>query len=153
MRIRRAHSEDAGAIAALVRSCESVLVVDPAAADPFWEAMTASSYAANMASGRFLHQVAEAGGGLIGFIAFRDGRHLFNLFVGPMHQGRGIGRALWHHALGELPAGTDGAEITVNASLNAVPFYRGLGFFQAGEPAMVNGIVFVPMRWQPPSKP
>lgn len=150
MRIRPAHAEDAASIASLVRSCASLLEVDPAAAGPFWEAMAAPSHVATMASGRYRYLLAETGSESVGFIAFRDGSHLFNLFVGPPHQGRGVGRALWHHALSELPTSSDGTEVTVNASLNAVPFYRDLGFCQAGEPAMVNGIAFMPMRWQPP---
>jgi ribosomal protein S18 acetylase RimI-like enzyme len=151
MRIRPAHAEDAAAIAAVVQSCAEALVVDPAAAGPFWESMAAPSHAANIAAGRFRYLVAEAGSEIIGFIAFRGGSHLFNLFVRPEHQARDIGRTLWHHALSHLPIRTNGAEVTVNASLNAVPFNRTLGFQHQGEPAMANGIAFVPMRWEPPS--
>ncbi|KEF41668.1 MAG: hypothetical protein ER33_10370 [Cyanobium sp. CACIAM 14] len=153
MRIRPAHAWDAGAIAALVHSCGSVLVVDPAAAAPFWAAMAAPAHAANMATSRFRYGVAEADGELVGFVSIRDGSHLFHLFVASPHQGRGIGRALWHHALQELSAARGGGTITVNASLNAVGFYRALGFRQEGEPARVNGVAFVPMLWLPPPGP
>jgi GNAT superfamily N-acetyltransferase len=150
MNIRPANASDAGAIAALVREFESVLVEDPDAAAPFWESMSEHAHAQNLASERFRYKVAESGGELLGFIAMRDGFHLFNLFVRRSRQRQGIARALWHSALRDVPRAPAGRGITVNASLDAVPVYRAFGFREVGAVVRTQGIAFVPMRWSLP---
>jgi GNAT superfamily N-acetyltransferase len=44
--------------------------------------------------------VAEAGGAVVGYIAFNDGG-ISHLFVHPEHQGRGIGSTLLAHAMAD----------------------------------------------------
>lgn len=148
MNIRPAAPTDASRIAALVRSFEAVLIEDPAAAAPFWESMSQRAHVENIASNRFAYYVAESTNTLVGFIALRDDTHLFTLFVDAAGQGRGVGRMLWHHLIGRLPPKAEKRGVTVNASLNAVAFYRSLGFRSAGEIVRQHGIAFLPMRWE-----
>jgi len=82
---------------------------------------------------------------LVGAVAIRDRRHLFHLFVAPACQRRGYGRQLWHAVLAATLAAGGSGNITVNASLGAVPVYQRFGFRLAGPRAERNGIVFVPM--------
>jgi len=151
MDIRPATPEDAEAIAALIRSFADLIVEDPAAAAPFWASMSAAAHASNLRSARFRYTVAQAGGELLGYIAMRDGSHLFNLFVRAHDQRRGIARALWQQALRELDASSAELGVTVNASLNAVAVYEALGFREAGAAVHTQGIAFVPMRFAMPA--
>lgn len=146
MHIRPASTSDAPVIAALVRMNEHAIVRQPELAGPFWEGMSGPSHEANIRSGRFAYFVAEIDGSAIGFIAMRDGTHLFNLFVHPEWFRRGVASALWAHVLdGTVPPTT--AFVTVNASLNAVPVYEALGFERVGEDVSHNGVDFMPMRF------
>jgi GNAT superfamily N-acetyltransferase len=81
-----------------------------------------------LASERFRYWVAESESSLLGFIALRDGSHLFDLFVSPENQRSGVGRALWQFALAHASSPIAERDITVNASLNAVPVYLAFGF-------------------------
>jgi ribosomal protein S18 acetylase RimI-like enzyme len=147
MLIRPATVGDAAEIAALIREFAAVLVEDPAAAGPFWASMSAKAHARNLQSARFRYTLACAGDEeLLGFIAMRDERHLFNLYVRERAQRQGIGRALWRHALKALGDRTDDGDLTVNASLDAVAFYRALEFREAAAVVRTQGIAFVPMR-------
>jgi len=83
---------------------------------------------------------------LSGFIAIRDGSHLFHLFVERAHQRQGIARILWERALRELCAPSSEEAFTVNSSLSAVPVYQAFGFAPAGSLQSVHGISFLPMR-------
>ncbi len=97
-------------------------------------------------SPRYAYLIAELEGRMAGFIAMRDNKHLFHLFVAAAHQRTGIARALWEQARQlSLRAGPI-AEFTVNSSLNAVPVYRSFGFVPAGVVMQVHGIAFLPMR-------
>jgi len=147
MNIRSATPSDATEIAALIRSHESVVVVDPSAAAPFWESMSESAHAMNLASDRYRYFVADSEGVLVGYIAMRDATHLFNLFVSRPWQRRGVGRALWQHVLDVHLSVLPRRIVTVNVSVNALPAYRALGFSEAGEEVRVHGLAFVPMRW------
>lgn len=149
MNIRDAVPADAVAIAALVRGYESVLVMQPDSAAPFWESMSVQAHSRNLASPRFAYLLAEVDREVVGFIAMRDGSHLFNLFVQPGQCRRGIGRALWQHMLRHIRQPGDAGAITVNASLNAVPVYQAFGFKEEGAVVRRDGIAFVPMRWLP----
>lgn len=142
--IRSAHPADAPVIAALVRRFEALLVVDPVHAAPFWASMSEPAHQSNLVSPRFAYGVAELEGQWAGFIALRDGAHLYNLFVQPECQRRGVATALWRHAR-QRASEAGAASVTVNASLNAVPVYRALGFRESGEPRRQQGVAFLPM--------
>lgn len=147
MNIRLAMPEDAARIAELVRSFEALLVEDACAAAPFWESMSQRAHEENIASERFTYYVAESEGVVVGFVAMRDYTHLFNLFVDRASQGRGLGRILYRHAVGRIPAHACQQPVTVNASLNAVSVYQAFGFKPVGEAVRQHGIAFLPMSW------
>ena len=97
-----------------------------------------------LASERYRYLLAYSDSQLAGFIAIRDGFHLFHLFVERSHQRQGIARRLWERALEELSTpGSDGA-FTVNSSLSAVPVYQAFGFVPAGSIQRMHGISFLP---------
>jgi enamine deaminase RidA (YjgF/YER057c/UK114 family)/GNAT superfamily N-acetyltransferase len=77
-----------------------------------------------------------------GAVGTRGGKHLQHLFVPPSLQGKGIGKALWLYAKNLANADA----FTVNASINAVPFYAKLGFATVGEVQQSNGIIFQAMK-------
>ncbi|MDO4492872.1 MAG: GNAT family N-acetyltransferase [Clostridia bacterium] len=91
---------------------------------------------------RLVYFAAYCGAKPCGVLAVRpeDG-HICYCFVDPGMHRRGIGTALFAHALGELKLGT----MTVNASPYGVPFYERLGFRATAGEQCVNGIRFIPM--------
>lgn len=151
---RPAAVEDAAAVAALLRPLAEAFVLDPASeeAAPFWASVDAAAQRGYIASSRYRYTLAvAAGGALAGFIALRDGRHLFHLFVAPVWQRQGLAARLWRQALAAdaaVAAAGGGAPVvfTVNASLPAVGFYRRLGFMPVGAAVAAHGIGFQPMR-------
>jgi GNAT superfamily N-acetyltransferase len=94
----------------------------------------------------FVYHVAQVDGELAGFIAVRERRHLFHLFVDKRWQGKGVARRLWdvaRHAA--IEAGNEGAFI-VNSSVFAVPVYESFGFVHTAPLQCVRGIRFHPMQ-------
>ncbi|WP_448547267.1 GNAT family N-acetyltransferase [Thalassotalea fusca] len=90
--------------------------------------------------------LAKSAQRIIGVIGLRRNCHLYHLFVLPGEQKSGIGKRLWYcardFAINELGANT----ITVNASFNAVKFYRQLGFEPVSEYRIRGGIKDLPMK-------
>ncbi|MDR1060015.1 MAG: GNAT family N-acetyltransferase [Clostridiales bacterium] len=85
---------------------------------------------------------------LIGLIAVRPPCHIALLFVDKAHHRQGIARLLWKSVLAaEAFAGGHGAA-TVNSSPYAVEIYKRLGFVPTSEEQTVNGMRFVPMRFE-----
>ena len=79
---------------------------------------------------------------LVGVIATRnDHHHIGLLFVDRNYQRRGIGRRLILHIL----ALKDDEPITVNASPFGHEFYKKLGFVDADEEQITNGVRYYPM--------
>lgn len=147
MNIRPGVTADAGPIAALIRQYESTLVSEPECSAPFWESMSEAAHASNLASPRFVYLLAEIDAEMVGFIAMRDGSRLFNLFVQLSKLRLGIARALWLHALNHVSRLSGVGEVTVNASVNAVPVYRAFGFKEVGPAIQQHGVKFVPMLY------
>jgi GNAT superfamily N-acetyltransferase len=148
MEIRSGSPSDAEAIAGLIASFQSELTDDPsgAGAEEYLASVSVRAEREYLASARYRYLLAYSGSQLAGFIAIRDGSHLFHLFVERAHQRQGVARALWERALHELgPPESQGA-FTVNSSLSAVPIYRAFGFAPAGSLQSVHGISFLPMR-------
>ena len=146
---------DAEAIATLIASFQSELTDDPsgAGADEFFASVSVLAEREYLASERYRYLLAYSDSQLAGFIAIRDGSHLFHLFVERSHQRQGIARLLWERALKELCAqGGDGG-FTVNSSLSAVPVYQAFGFVPAGSIKSMYGISFLPMRLPTPGGP
>lgn len=139
---------DAEAIADLIASFQSELTDDPsgAGAEEFLDSVSLQAEREYLGSERYRYLLAYSDSQLTGFIAIRDGCHLFHLFVERSHQRQGIARQLWERALRELcSAGSDGS-YTVNSSLSAVPVYQAFGFVPAGSVQSKHGISFLPMR-------
>ena len=65
---------------------------------------------------------------ILGFILLRDEWNLSDLFVKPSAHDKGIGRGLFSSAIKEASSRDNRGFIRVNSSLNAVGFYRKLGF-------------------------
>ena len=148
MEFRAGSPPDADAIAGLIASFQSELTDDPsgAGAEEYLASVSVRAEREYLASARYRYLLAYAGSQLVGFIAIRDGSHLFHLFVERAHQRQGIARLLWERALRELCALSSEGTFTVNSSLSAVPVYRALGFLPAGSITSVHGISFFPMR-------
>jgi GNAT superfamily N-acetyltransferase len=148
MEFRAGSPADAEAIADLIASFQSELTDDPsgAGAEEFLASVSVQAEREYLASERYRYLLAYSDSKLAGFIAIRDGSHLFHLFVARSHQGQGIARRLWERALRQLSVhGSDGG-FTVNSSLSAVPVYQALGFVPAGSVQSMHGISFLPMR-------
>ena len=148
MEFRAGSPADADAIAALIDSFQSELTDDPsgAGADEYFASVSVEAERKYLASERYRYLLAYSDYRLAGFIAIRDGSHLFHLFVERAHQRQGIGRRLWERALEELCAPNSDGGFTVNSSLRAVPVYQAFGFVPAGAIQSVHGISFLPMR-------
>jgi GNAT superfamily N-acetyltransferase len=148
MEFRAGSPPDAEAIAALIDSFQSELTDDPsgAGAEEYLASVSVQAEREYLASERYRYLVAYSDSQLVGFIAIRDGSHLFHLFVERSHQHQGIARRLWERALGELCAPDSKGGFTVNSSLRAVPVYQAFGFVPAGSIQSVHGISFLPMR-------
>ncbi len=148
MEFRAGAPADAEAIAGLIASFRSELTDDPsgAGAQEYLASVSLQAEREYLASERYQYLLAYSGFHLAGFIAIRDGCHLFHLFVERSHQRQGVARRLWERALRELfVSGSDGA-FTVNSSLSAVPVYQAFGFVSAGSTQSRHGISFLPMR-------
>lgn len=148
MHIRPGTPDDAKAVANLIASFQSILTLEPSGAgsEQYLASVSASAERQYLESPRYAYLVAELEGQMAGFVAMRDNKHLFHLFVAEARQRTGIARALWEQAR-QLSLRTGPlAEFTVNSSLNAVPVYRSFGFVPAGAVMQVHGIAFLPMR-------
>ena len=92
------------------------------------------------------YYVAEIAGQLAGFIAMRENKHVFHMFVDKRFHRQGIARALWVLARAHaLEAGNPGV-FTVNSSNYAVPVYEALGFTRTAVTQYLNGIYYNPMQ-------
>jgi len=99
----------------------------------------------NLNSG-FSYSVALIDNEIVGVIGVKGHDHLYHLFVAELFQGQGIAKQLWLSVLNDLePLYT--SEYFVNASLNAVHFYKHLGFIASSDVEIKNGIKFVPMKF------
>jgi GNAT superfamily N-acetyltransferase len=148
MDIRTGSPSDAEAVAGLIATFQSELTDDPsgAGAEGYLASVSVHAEREYLASARYRYLLAFAGFELAGFIAIRDGSHLFHLFVGRAHQRQGLARRLWQQALRELCTPNSEGVFTVNSSLSAIPIYRSFGFVPVGSTQSVHGISFLSMR-------
>jgi ribosomal protein S18 acetylase RimI-like enzyme len=93
-----------------------------------------------------VYHVAEADGEIAGFIAVRENKHLFHMFVAVKWQGQGLGRRLWDVARARAIADGGSGAFTVNASNHAVAMYEALGFVRTAPTQCVKGLYFNPME-------
>ena len=150
MEFRVGSPVDAEAIAGLIAGFQSELTDDPsgAGAEAYLVSVSVQAESEYLASERYGYLLAYADSRLAGFIAIRDGSHLFHLFVERSCQRQGIARRLWERALKELCAPGSEGGFTVNSSLSAVAVYQAFGFVPAGAIQSMHGISFLPM-WRP----
>jgi GNAT superfamily N-acetyltransferase len=88
--------------------------------------------------------LVEEDGQILGMLELKGTDHIAMLFVDD--QGKGLGRALVERALQLCREETEGlGQVSVHASLYAVPIYRRLGFEAEGPERTENGITYVPM--------
>ena len=148
MQFRSGLPADAEAIAGLIASFQSDLTDEPsgAGADGYLASVSVQAERDYIASQHYGYLLAYSDSQLAGFIAVRDGSHLFHLFVERSHQRHGIARRLWQRALEQLCASSCDGGFTVNSSLSAVPVYQAFGFVPAGSIQSVHGISFLAMR-------
>lgn len=99
-----------------------------------------------------VYYVAEMEDRIAGFIALRDNKHVFHMFVDKTYHRQGIATALWKVArLAAMDCGNPG-QFTVNSSNYALPVYESLGFVRTAETQCKNGIYFNPMQLDATSK-
>jgi GNAT superfamily N-acetyltransferase len=148
MNIRAAQISDAAPMAALIRSHQALLTLQPSGegAEEFVQSVAEPALRAHLEAGNYVHFVAEHGGALVGFVAVRDNAHLFHLFVAAAHQRKGAARQLWAQARRHAELHGNPGEFTVNSSLNALAVYERFGFKQEAPRVEKHGVAFVPMR-------
>ena len=139
------------AIAALIARFQPMLTLDPtgAGAEQYLASVSETAEREYLGSLRYSYFVAEGKREVVGFIAIRDGTHLFHLFVAPESQRQGIATALWNHAREHLIRANGVSGFTVNSSLNAVPIYERFGFVPSGAKVHAHGIAYLPMSLRP----
>ena len=86
---------------------------------------------------------------LVGVIVIKSPGHLYQLFVCSDLHGKGIGRSLFEVADKRVIEETGNGIRTVNASLNAIPVYKRLGFELNGSVMEHDGVRFQPMVRNP----
>jgi GNAT superfamily N-acetyltransferase len=111
-------------IAAIRRACRSHY--RPEQIDAWAGAKTLDLYTRAMRDAIVF--VAEEGGEVIGFCELDPGESMIRmLYADPARQGRGIGRKLLRR-MEEAGREVGLTRITLNSTLNAVPFYRRAGY-------------------------
>jgi GNAT superfamily N-acetyltransferase len=148
MGIRLATSDDAERISGLIVTLADKFIANelsPSGRRNLLGALDVESIRKYFADGLRYH-VYEDGDDLVGVVATRENRHLFNLFVAERAQWRGIARLLWKTAREAcLAAGADG-DFTVNASRYAVAMYEKFGFKRVGPEVVKDEVIVIPMR-------
>ena len=148
MQIREITDNDIPAVAALMRALSEEFIVNEgsaAAASNFVRENDEAGLRGFINAGIVYH-VAERDGKLLGFIAVRERKHLFHMFVDKQHHRQGIASALWAVARqAAIDAGNPGL-FTVNSSNYALPVYRAMGFVQTAPMQFTNGLYYNPMQ-------
>jgi GNAT superfamily N-acetyltransferase len=93
-----------------------------------------------------VYHVAEIDGEIAGFIAIRERKHLFHMFVAVKWQRQRVGRKLWEVARETAILSGGSGAFTVNASNFAVPMYEAMGFVRTAPMQCVKGLFFNPME-------
>ncbi|MDQ1832977.1 GNAT family N-acetyltransferase [Massilia scottii] len=148
MRIRPIEPSDIPAVVALFRALATEFIVHespPEVVATFLRDNDEQGFQGFLAKG-YVYHVAEIDGELAGFIAVRERRHLYHMFVGKHFHGRGVARAMWDVARREAIDGGGDGSFTVNSSNYALPVYQAMGFERTSPMQSVNGLHFNPMK-------
>jgi GNAT superfamily N-acetyltransferase len=139
---------DIPAVAQLMRKLSEEYIVNEgsaAAASNFFRENDEQGLRNFVAAGIVYH-VAERDDTILGFIAVREKKHLFHMFVDKQHHRQGIARALWAVARqAAIEAGNTGV-FTVNSSNYALPVYKAMGFVPTAPKQFTNGLYYNPMQ-------
>lgn len=128
---RRAQEKDAKAVFDLVSASVAGLAPDPYPAEVVATWMTGRSVADYVADCQSQEiWIAEDGANPIGFSHGVPGE-VVRLFVAASQTGKGIGVGLFERALIDARVNWEGPG-TIEATLNAVPFYKKFGFVEVG---------------------
>ncbi|EKO3793775.1 GNAT family N-acetyltransferase [Vibrio metschnikovii] len=84
---------------------------------------------------------AVKNGAIVGYVAWRQGNYIAQLYVSSKYQNQGVGRGL----IAEMLKRSGASSIELKASVNAIGFYERLGFQSVGTEQVKNGIRYVPM--------
>ena len=136
------------AVAALMRAAAEEFIVHqsaPEAAAAFLRENDATAIRGFVDSGT-AYYVTEVDGVLAGFIALRENKHVFHVFVDKRYHRRGLARAMFETVRRSAIAAGNPGLFTVNASNYAVPLYEKLGFVRTDGTLCRNGLEFNPMQ-------
>lgn len=139
---------DAEKISELIHSLMHLFFAKPdgKGAEHFLQMSTPAGLASFMAQPNINYLLGEDDGVFCGVVAVRNNSHLQHLYVVPSFQGRGVGKYLWETARDLAVAAGNSDGFTVNASLNAIPFYERMGFEATGDVSLTGGLRFQPMK-------
>ncbi len=148
MQIRRATVSDAPRIHSLIMSLTPMFMLSPTGegGEAFFASVSSAAMQGYIGAPNFCFWLVEDGPRLLGMVALRDNRHLFNLFIAAGNQRQGLGSQLWQIARNHALAQGNPGEFTVNASANAVGLYQRFGFIASGPRVEQHGLAFVPMQ-------
>ena len=145
---RKTTASDAEKISELIYSVMHLFLAEPdgKGAAHFLQMSTPAGITSFMAQPNINYLLGEEDGVFCGVVAVRNCSHLQHLYIVPAFQGRGVGRYLWETVRDQaVIAGNDG-HFTVNASLNAIPFYERMAFESVGDVSLAGGLRFQPMK-------
>ncbi|MCY0910502.1 GNAT family N-acetyltransferase [Massilia antarctica] len=148
MHIRPIEPGDIPAVVVLFRALATEFIVHespPEVAATFLRDNDEQGFQGFLAKG-YVYHVAEIDGGLAGFIAVRERKHLYHMFVGKNFHGCGVARAMWDVARRAAMEGGGDGSFTVNSSNYALPVYQSMGFERSAPMQSVNGLYFNPMK-------
>jgi GNAT superfamily N-acetyltransferase len=148
IKFRKTIALDAEKISELIYSLMHLFLAEPSGkgAENFLQMSTPVGLAAFMAQPNVNYLLGEEDGIFCGVVAVRNNSHLQHLYVAPPFQSRGVGKYLWETARDQALAAGNAGKFTVNASLNAVPFYQRMGFEVVGDVSLTGGLRFQPMK-------
>lgn len=148
MQIRSIEERDFPAVARLLRVLAKQFIVHestPEGASTFLRENDETGLRGFAANG-CMYYVAESGGAIAGFIAVREHKHLFHLFVATEWQRQGVARKLWEVARRAAREGGNDGVFTVNSSNYALPVYEAMGFERSAPMQCQRGLCFNPMQ-------
>ncbi len=148
MQIRPILDQDIPVVASLMRALSEEFIVNDSAAEAAASFIRENDERAiaDFIDAGIVYRVAEIDGRVVGFIAMRENRHLFHMFVDKAYHRRGIARRMWDVARAAAIAAGNPGVFTVNSSNYALPVYEKLGFVRTAPTQQAKGLLYNPMR-------
>jgi len=143
MLLRQAQVNDAQTLRSVVMSLSHYYLADGQQDLPDWFAntLTTSEFERRLNDKAFTHYVYLSNDRIVGYIALKQNKHLYHLFVLQAFHRQGIARKLWEYAIAQGSSDT----YSLRSSLYAVTVYQRFGFVISGECEHKDGITFQPM--------